>query len=83
MLKPTQLSIAFETSKIEKAHKLIDSLLQKIKDYNKEVAKSNNLLREQEKLRKSLGVTVKNGKVIGLIKKDGNDGATDEGTKTN
>ena len=83
MIKPTQLSIAFETSKIEKAHRLIDSLLSKIRDYNKEVAKSNCLLKEQEQLRKKLGVEVKNGKVNGLVKKDNNNENQEQRKKTN
>jgi len=56
MLKPTTISIALDTGKIEKAHKLIDSLFTKIQRYNKAVEKSNKLLREQESLRKTLGV---------------------------
>ena len=71
MLKPTQLSIKLELSHIEKGHKLIDSLYIKIQKYNIEVKKSNSLLKEQEKLRKILGVKVVNGKVIGLIEDKG------------
>jgi len=83
MLKPTVLSIAMETGKIEKGHKLIDSLFRKMKEYNKEVAKSNRLLREQEQLRKELGITIKNGKVSGLIKKEDNYGNTEQREKAN
>lgn len=69
MLKPTSLSIAMETAQAEKAHNLIDNLLRKIKEYNKEVEKSNRLLREQENLRKKLNIQVKHGKTIGLVEK--------------
>ena len=68
MLKPTLLSIAIDTAKIEKAHRLINSLYEKIQNYNKEVTKSNKLLREQEILRKKLNITVKEGQVSGLVK---------------
>ena len=70
MLKPTLLSIALDTARIEKAHKLIDSLFHKIQKYNKEVEKSNKLLREQENLRNQLKITVKEGKVSGLVKEE-------------
>ena len=70
MLKPTTISIAMETAQAQSAHKLIDSLLKKIKEYNNEVGKSNKLLREQENLRKKLNVRVEKGKTIGLVKED-------------
>ncbi len=70
MLKATTISIAMETAQAEKAHKLIDSLLKKMKEYNKEVEKSNKLLREQETLRRKLNVRVEKGKTIGLVKED-------------
>jgi len=40
-IKFNTLAIAMDTSKIEKAHKLIDSLYAKIKKYNDEVKKAN------------------------------------------
>ena len=83
MLKPTTISVAMETAQIEKAYKLIDSLLYKIKAYNKEVAKSNRLLQEQEKLRKELGITVKKGVVQGLIKKEDNNGNNEQRKEAN
>ena len=72
MLKPSILAIKMETAKLERAHNLIDSLYKKIQAYNKEVAKSNKLLREQEDLRKKLGIKVKEGKVSGLVKEEDN-----------
>ena len=70
MLKPTTMSIALDSSDIEKGHKLIDSFIKKMKEYNKEVERSNKLLREQENLRKKLNVRVEKGKTIGLVQKD-------------
>lgn len=66
MRKPTTLSLALDTSKIEKGHRLIDSLQKKIDMYNKSVEKSNKLLREQQRLRKELGITFEKGKTKGL-----------------
>lgn len=70
MLKPTTLSLALDDSEFQKGHKLLDSLNRKIKEYNKEVEKSNRLLREQENLRRKLNVRVEKGKTIGLVQKD-------------
>jgi hypothetical protein len=70
MLKPSILAIKMDTAKIERAHSLIDSLYKKIQAYNKEVSKSNKLLREQENLRKKLGIKVKEGRVSGLVKEE-------------
>ena len=67
MLKATTLSMKLDLSEIEKGHRLIDSLYDKIQKYNKIVGKSNELLREQEKLRRNLGIKVINGKVSGLV----------------
>ena len=72
MLKPTELSIKYDLSGIERANNLIQGMYKKIVEYNKEVGKSNKLLREQEILRKKLGVFVKNGKTIGLAKEETN-----------
>ena len=83
MLKPSTISVAMETAQAEKAHKLIDSLLSKMKAYNKEVSKSNRLLQDQERLRRELGISVKKGIVYGLIKKEGNHGNNEQGKKTN
>ena len=47
-------------------------MYKKIQEYNKEVEKSNKLLRNQEELRKKLNIYVKDGKVIGLVKDDSN-----------
>jgi hypothetical protein len=55
MLKPTALSIAldvFNIKKVEKANKLLLSMLGTIVLYNEEVEKSNKLLKENERLRK-------------------------------
>lgn len=68
MLKLAQLGIKLELSQIEKGHRLIDSLYEKMQKYNKEVEKSNKLLKEQERLRRELGIKVINGKMVGLIK---------------
>lgn len=70
MLKPNTISMAFDAAALEKPVKLLDSLIKKIKDYNREVEKSNRLLREQENLRKKLNVRVEKGKTIGLVEKD-------------
>ena len=59
-----------DTSKAEKAERIISSLLTKIRQYNDQVEKSNRLLREQEQLRKRLNVRVEKGKTIGLVKED-------------
>ena len=58
MLKPTSLSIAFDNAPLDKSTKLLDALIGKIKNYNREVEKSNKLLREQESLRRKLNVRV-------------------------
>ena len=70
MLKPTTISIAMDNAAAEKSHQLLDSLVRKIKEYNKEVEKSNKLLREQENLRRKLNIRVEKGKTIGLVQKD-------------
>lgn len=70
MQKLTTLSLAMDNAQIEKSHRLIDSLVKKVKAYNLEVERSNKLLREQEKLRKNLNVKIKDGKTIGLVTKD-------------
>jgi len=72
MLKPTEISIKYDLAQLEKANKTLQNMYKKILDYNKEVAKSNKLLREQEVLRKKLGVSVKDGKTIGLVKEENN-----------
>jgi len=69
MQKLTQLSLAIDSSEIEKAERLLISINKKIKEYNKEVAKSNRLLREQEELRRKLNISVKHGKTLGLVEK--------------
>jgi len=68
MLKLTELGIKLDISQFEKAAKILSDMYRKIQDYNKEVVKSNKLLRDQEELRKRLNVSVKDGKVIGLVK---------------
>lgn len=70
MLKPTSLSIAFDNAPLDKSTKLLDALISKIKNYNREVEKSNKLLLEQESLRRKLNVRVEKGKTIGLVEKD-------------
>jgi len=72
MLKPTEMSIKLDLAQFEKANRLLQNMYKKILEYNKEVAKSNKLLREQETLRKKLEVSVKNGKTIGLVKEENN-----------
>ena len=42
--------------------------------YNKEVEKSNKLLRDQELLRKQLNIKVKEGQTIGLVQKEKDNG---------
>lgn len=69
MIKPNTISIAFDAAELEKPIKLLDSFIKKIKEYNREVEKSNRLLREQENLRRKLNVKVEKGKTIGLIEK--------------
>ena len=69
-MKLTTLSIAFDNSELDKSHTLIDSFIKKVKEYNREVEKSNRLLREQENLRKKLNVRVEKGKTLGLVQKD-------------
>ena len=54
MEKQTSISIALDVSnerKINILHKKITSILERMRQYNKEVEKANKLLREQEKLR--------------------------------
>lgn len=67
MIKHTTLSLALDNAPIEKSHKLLDSLVKKIREYNKEVERSNRLLRDQEMLRKKLNVRVEKGQTIGLV----------------
>ena len=69
MQKLTTISVAMDTSQAESANKLISSLLNKVRQYNDQIEKSNKLLREQEQLRKKLGVSVTKGKVNGLVEK--------------
>ena len=71
MMKLTTLSLALDDVQINKAHKLLDSLYKKVQNYNKEVEKSNQLLREQERLRKRLNIKVEKGAVKGLVKNNG------------
>jgi len=69
-IKFNQLQIAMDTSKIEKAHKLIDSLYAKIKKYNEEVKRANRLLREFDELKKKTNIRFDKGEVKGLPKKE-------------
>lgn len=68
MQKFNTLGLIFDTAQLEKALKLINSLYNKIAEYNRQVEKANKLLREHEQLRSKLNITVKNGKVEGLPK---------------
>jgi len=70
MQRVYQIALAMDNARLEKTHKLLDNLYKKIKAYNKEVEHSNKLLREQESLRKKLGIRVEQGKVKGLKKKE-------------
>ena len=70
MLKLPTISIALDASDLDKPLNLIETLTKKVKEYNKQVEKSNKLLREQENLRKKLNVRVEKGKTIGLVQKD-------------
>ena len=72
MLKPSELAVKLDLSQFSKAEKMLNDMYQKIVEYNKEVAKSNKLLRDQEELRKRLNVSVKDGKTIGLVKEENN-----------
>ena len=72
MLKPTELAVKLDIAQFEKAAKLLSEMYKKIQEYNKEVEKSNKLLRNQEELRKKLSIYVKDGKTIGLVKDDSN-----------
>lgn len=72
MLRPTELSLKLDLSKFEKANKILQNMYKKIVDYNKEVAKSNRLLSEQEALRKKLNISVKNGETKGLAEEKNN-----------
>jgi len=67
-IKFNTLAIAMDTSKIEKAHKLIDNLYAKIKKYNDEVKRANRLLREFDELKKKTNVRFEKGEVKGLPK---------------
>lgn len=67
MERLTTLSIAMDTTQADKASNVISKLLSKVRQYNDQVEKSNRLLREQEKLRKTLNVRVEKGKTIGLV----------------
>lgn len=73
MLRPTEMSIKLDLAQYERANKLLQTMHKKLVEYNKEVAKSNRLLKEQELLRKKLGVSIKNGQVIGLVKEENNE----------
>jgi len=59
-----------DTAKIEKAHRLIDSLYAKIKKYNNEVKQANRLLREFDELKKRTNVRFDKGEVKGLPNKE-------------
>lgn len=72
MIKHSEMAIKLDLSQFEKANKLIQTMYKKILEYNKEVAKSNKLLREQEALRKKLGISVQMGKTVGLAKEENN-----------
>jgi hypothetical protein len=72
MLKLTELAVKLDIAQFEKAAKLLSDMYKKIQEYNKEVEKSNKLLRNQEELRKKLNIYVKDGKVIGLVKEESN-----------
>lgn len=72
MLKISELGIKLDLAQFEKAAKILSEMYKKIQEYNKEVSKSNKLLRDQEELRKKLNISVQNGKVIGLVKDDSN-----------
>jgi hypothetical protein len=72
MLKLTELAVKLDIAQFEKAAKILSEMYKKIQDYNKEVEKSNKLLRNQEELRKKLNIYVKDGKVIGLGKEESN-----------
>jgi hypothetical protein len=72
MLKLTELGVKLDISQFEKAAKILSDMYRKIQEYNKEVAKSNKLLRDQEELRKRLNISVKDGKTVGLVKEETN-----------
>ena len=72
MLKPTEMSIKLDLAQFEKADRILQSMYKKLLEYNKTVSKSNKLLKEQETLRKKLGVSDKNGKTLGLAKEENN-----------
>ena len=72
MLKLTELAVKLDIAQFEKAAKILSEMYKKIQEYNKEVEKSNKLLRTQEELRKKLNVYVKDGKVVGLVKENSN-----------
>jgi hypothetical protein len=72
MLKLTELAVKLDIAQFEKAARILADMYKKIVEYNKEVAKSNKLLKDQEELRKKLNIYVQNGKTIGLIKEESN-----------
>lgn len=72
MLRPSELGIKLDLSQFDRASKMLNEMYKKIVEYNKEVARSNKLLRDQEELRKKLNVSVKDGKTVGLVKEENN-----------
>jgi len=66
MYRPTYMSIKIDDTKVDSLCKTIEHMYEVMKKYNKEVEKSNRLLREQEKLRRELGIKVSKGKTYGL-----------------
>lgn len=72
MLKPSELAVKLDLAQFEKASRILNDMYRKIVEYNKEVTKSNKLLRDQEELRKRLNVSVKDGKTLGLVKEENN-----------
>lgn len=72
MLRPSELGIKLDLAQFDKAAKMLNEMYKKIVEYNKEVTRSNKLLRDQEELRKRLNISVKEGKVVGLIKEENN-----------
>lgn len=81
MLKLTQLGIKLEMAQIDAAFNKVKSLHAKLQEYNKEVEKSNRLLREQERLRSKLGIQVVKGKAQGLVEEVHNDGSSNASRK--
>jgi hypothetical protein len=72
MLNPSELSVKLDLAEFEKASRMLCDMYKKIREYNKEVEKSNKLLRAQEELRKRLNIYVKDGKTVGLIREENN-----------